>query len=98
MTKLGEAEALIGRCAENYDRWVLHPQPIKSLATPAKRKEWEQVIAKSRIALIHEKWDEAQAAARELSDIGGVQEVALLRVKTVLQKNSTWVDGKQVKS
>lgn len=98
MGRLKDAEALAARCATNNDRWVLLPRPIEGLAKVAKRHEWEQVIEKARITLVHEKWEEALTAARELSDIGGVLEVALVRCKNVLQPNSVWKDGKQVQS
>lgn len=98
MSRLKKAEALAGRCDTSLDRWVLLPRPIPGLAKDSNRKEWEQVIEKARIELIHEKWEDALTAVRELSDIGGVLEVALVRVKMVLQPNSTWKDGKQVKS
>lgn len=98
MARLKESEALVARCATNNDRWVLRPRPIPALAKAEKRREWEQVIEKARIKLIHEKWEEALAACRELSDVGGVADVALVRCKNVLQPNSLWKDGKQVQS
>lgn len=95
MSRLSEVEAMIGQW-KTYDRWVLLPHPIPSLATPAKRKEWEQVIEKARVELHHEKWDDAQTAVRDLSDVGGVLSVDIIRVRHIILLNSRWIDGKKV--
>lgn len=91
VSKLEAAELLVKNW-ENYDRWVLIPAPISSLKE--KREEFEKAVAWARVELVHTSWEEATAAARELSDAGGIETVALVRVKHNIYPNSLFKDGK----
>lgn len=80
----------------SFDVWALLPIPIPSLATPAKRKEFERVVRDCRYDLTYDKWEDALEAARELSDRGGIETVQIVRVKHEVKRNAIFKDGKQV--
>lgn len=83
----------------SFEAWILIPMPIPQLTgTPKKRAEFEKAVKDSRYELTYDinKWDDVRAAARELSDRGGIERVRIARVKHVVTYNSEWIDGKQV--
>jgi hypothetical protein len=91
MERLKEAETLIGDY-KSFNKWCLSPRPVSRL----KRTEFEAAVKKARVQMIHDKWEDALEAARELSDTGGIESVTIVRIVHTVHLNATFRDGKQV--
>ena len=96
MKKIRDVNVVEGMMVPSYEEWVLLPKPIASLSSPKKRKEFEQAVRDARCDLVHEKWEGARDAARELSDMGGIETVQIVRIRHAIIKHVAFKDGKQV--
>jgi hypothetical protein len=75
----------------NSNQWVLRPTFIAKV----KPADYADIIKKSRVALVHDNWPDAQEAVRELSDYGGIESVTIMRVRVQCTSHVTFRDGKQ---
>jgi hypothetical protein len=91
---LEQVEALAD---EGYTRtWLLRPTSIKGIS----RATFVDIVERrSRIPLSYETWERARDAARDLSDVGGIEAVQVISVMRQLKvfQHITFVGGAAVK-
>lgn len=93
VTELRVVEELI---EDVTNEWVIVPRPIKSLAGPKKRAEFEKAVKDGRWELRHKDWKGALEAARELSQRGGIETVQIVHVQHMVRKHAVFKDGEQI--